>query len=163
MESFPECLFELITLYAYGQKITQRSLSHDLNKVLAVQDAVDDLFLSPCVWCNELQEHVPNPYRNFFPYHPTFEIHRASIFGNLMLCIGHTLKSEYFMRVRSYRQVFLRYASGALLGQFHAFNQLLSRYASTITLDDLEMPRNNAQLIIWALDFSTPVAPRFLF
>jgi hypothetical protein len=159
----PKCVFHVITEYAWNQKIDIGELEHNLEKVLTIRDSIPDLFLAPCVWETILQTHVPNPYCSFFPYTPTTHVNQHSIFNNLLLCLGYSIDKEYFDRVRSYRQVFIRYTRSVSAGCFHSWNLLLDRYWASLCPIDLGMNPESKDIILEALALSFPVPSEFLF
>ena len=163
MMNIPKCVFHVITQYAWGQKINFQHLQHDLDKVSHIKECIPDLFLAPCVWLSDMETHVPNPFRQFFPYFPVFHVNQHSVFNNLLLCLGYSIEKQYFERVKSYRQIFIRYSRAVCSGCIYSWNLLLARYGASLDQFDINMSVENRRLVTLAFGQAAPVASKYLF
>ena len=161
MIRIPKDIFTLMTEYAYGYKIHKNELLKDLSHTVHVRDCIGDSFLSLSAFDKKQNEHVPNPYRNFSPYHPTIHLDRSTLTSNALVCIGHCLHKSFYERLKTYRMVFLRMSRKFSKGEFRNFNRLLTRYLIHINFDSNELTYLDAsqqRMIQISIDQSRPLS-----
>ena len=147
-------VFKLIFQYAFNTKMTHQEFIVDSRKVSIICENVPDQFLTPCVWCENSKTFVPNPFRAFFPYHPTEHLARTQVFNNLLICLGHTLTKEYFYSNQSYKQVFLRHARLVAQGSLHSWNFLCNRHWPCIRDSHMNICKENSNMFLRAIRHS---------
>ena len=161
MLRLPKDIFTIVTDFAYGFKIEKKNLIDNILQTVHIRDSIGDAFLSLSAFDTKIDLHVPNPYRNFSPYHPTIYLDKSTLTSNALICIGHCLHKTFYERLKTYRMVFLRTCRKFSRGEFRYFNRLLTRWLIHINFlnDELTyLDKGQQKQIQISIDQSRPLS-----
>ena len=128
-----------------GKKISYLDLHIDIYRCEDIQDSIPAVLLNLVVY-DEHQGWVPSPYRACFPYWPTLDIDKNTIWSDCVDYLPGVLNSHFFRREKTYRSVFRRHLKELRSSGFSNYNTVMSRYLSRIAINDL--PKHNDFVVI---------------
>lgn len=132
----PDDIHRLIFEYAWNKPLTASRFHAECHLIEQTRECIPASFLRSVVWCRLSNELVPNPYREFSPYHPVTVLQKRSLFEQSLSSILWKLSSNYFTRVHSYRTTFRRYLYRlTCFGVMH-WNPIYLKYLVHITPSD---------------------------
>jgi hypothetical protein len=127
---------QLITAFVYGTKLTFLELTSQMDHVLAVQNSIDFIFLSPVTYCLKSKVYVPNPYREGYPFHALNHLHKPTIFSEFMVHVPEFLSDAYFKN--RYRGVLSKKLVKLQNTGFTAWNKLFFTFFVHLTEKDFK-------------------------
>jgi hypothetical protein len=148
----PDDIHRLIFEFTFNKPITQKKFHTECAVIRQVRECIPPTFLRSVVWCRISKELVPNPYREFAPYHPLTIIQKRSIFEQGLSSVLWKLSNTFFSRIHSYRTTFRRYLYKlTCFGVMH-WDPIYLKYLVHITPSDFMSLEPDDSPLLVALD-----------
>jgi len=132
----PTDLANLILAFCWNKDLTVKRVLEQLLFVEDVQDSVPSEFFSPLAWDSVLEQQIPNPYIESFPFHPLCHLDNQSLWGSCLWHLPSQLNRTFFRRNRTYRNVLRRHVHYLYINGFRYYNTILSKYLIHIGVQD---------------------------